>query len=133
MPAGHCADRMGSETLSKTRPLRHVLPALALLYLAGAAPVSEEAPFLAENTAAMTRMMAGMDITPTGDPDRDFTAAMIAHHQGGIDMARAELRYGHNEVLRRIAQGIVVEQQQEIAAMRLAIGQKLPPPVASPD
>ena len=58
---------------------------------------------------------------------------MIAHHQGAIDMARAELRDGRNEALRRIAQEIVVEQQQEIAAMHLAIGQKLPPSVASPD
>jgi uncharacterized protein (DUF305 family) len=47
---------------------------------------------------------------------------MIAHHQGAIDMAKAELRHGRNEQLRRIAQGIVVEQQQEIEAMRLAAG-----------
>jgi hypothetical protein len=37
------------------------------------------------------------------------------------------LRYGRNERLRRIAQEIVVEQQQEIAAMRLAHNQSLPP------
>ena len=53
---------------------------------------------------------------------------MIPHHQGAIDMAQAELRYGKNEQLRRIAQEIIVEQQQEIAAMRLALGQPLPPP-----
>ena len=52
---------------------------------------------------------------------------MIPHHQGAIDMALAELRYGHNEQLRRIAQEIIVDQQQEIAAMRLAVGQPLPP------
>jgi uncharacterized protein (DUF305 family) len=33
---------------------------------------------------------------------------MVPHHQGAIDMAQAELRYGHNEQLRRIAQGIIV-------------------------
>ena len=44
---------------------------------------------------------------------------MIPHHQGAIDMALAVLRYGHNEQMRRIAQEIIVEQQQEIAAMRL--------------
>ena len=49
---------------------------------------------------------------------------MIPHHQGAIDMARAELRYGHNEQLRRIAQEIIVDQQQEIAAMRLALGSR---------
>jgi uncharacterized protein (DUF305 family) len=93
----------------------------------------EEARFLAENVGAMTRMMVGMEITPSGDADTDFTAMMIPHHQGAIDMARAELRHGHNEQLRRIAQEIIVTQQQEIAAMRLALDQPLPPSVAAPD
>jgi uncharacterized protein (DUF305 family) len=93
----------------------------------------DEARFLQENQAAMDKMMAGMDVKPTGDVDADFTAMMIPHHQGAIDMAQVELRYGHNETLRRIAQEIIVEQQQEIAAMRLALGQALPPSVASPD
>src|SRR6185437_14980263 len=93
---------------------------LALTAGADAIPdVAAEAPFLAENQVAMDKMMAEMDIKPSGDVDRDFSAMMIPHHQGAIDMARAELRYGRNEQLRRIAQGIIVEQQQEIAAMRL--------------
>jgi hypothetical protein len=73
-----------------------------------------------------------MAIRPTGDIDRDFVAMMVPHHQGAIDMAQAILRYGHNEQLRRLAQEIVVTQQQEIAAMRLAVGEELPPSVASP-
>jgi Domain of unknown function (DUF305) len=93
----------------------------------------EEAPFLSENVDAMTKMMVGMEITPSGDADTDFTAMMISHHQGAIDIAQAELRHGRNEQLRRIAQEIIVTQQQEIAAMRLALGQPLPPPVAAPD
>jgi uncharacterized protein (DUF305 family) len=71
--------------------------------------------------------MTGMAVKPTGDVDADFSAMMIPHHQGAIDMALAELRYGKNEQLRRIAQEIIVDQQQEIAAMRLALGQPLPP------
>ncbi len=95
---------------------------------------SAEAPFLAENQAAMDKMMAGMNVKPSGDVDHDFAAMMIQHHhQGAIDMAQAELRYGHNEQLRRIAQEIVVEQQQEITAMRLALGQPPPPSIAAPD
>ncbi|HEX7912912.1 MAG TPA: DUF305 domain-containing protein [Paraburkholderia sp.] len=94
---------------------------------------SDEAPFLAENDTAMTRMMDGMSVKPTGDVDRDFVAMMEPHHQGAIDMAQAELRYGHNEQLRRIAQEIVVEQQQEIAAMRIALGLPLPPSAPAPD
>jgi len=93
---------------------------------------ADEAPFLAENSAAMDAMMAGMNVKPTGDVDVDFAAMMIPHHQGAIDMALAELRYGKNEQLRRIAQEIIVDQQQEIAAMHLALGQKLPPSTAAP-
>jgi Domain of unknown function (DUF305) len=80
----------------------------------------------------MDKMMAGMAVKPTGDIDIDFAAMMIPHHQGAIDMALAELRYGKNEQLRRIAQEIIVDQQQEIAAMRLALGQSLPPSTAAP-
>jgi uncharacterized protein (DUF305 family) len=80
-----------------------------------------EAPFLKDNDAAMSRMMAAMAVRPSGDVDRDFVATMVPHHQGAIEMAQAELRYGHNEQLRRIAQEIIVEQTQEIAVMRLAI------------
>ena len=47
-------------------------------------------------------------------------------------MAKAELKYGHNEQLRRIAQEIIVTQQQEILVMRLAVGEELPPSVPSP-
>ena len=93
----------------------------------------QEARFLSENVGAMTRMMTGMEIKPSGDADQDFAAMMIPHHQGAMDMAQAELRHGHNEQLRRIAQEIIVTQQQEIAAMRLALGQPLPPSVAAPD
>ena len=94
--------------------------------------IADEAPFLAENNAAMDKMMAGMDVKPTGDIDADFAAMMIPHHQGAIDMALAQLRYGKNEQLRRIAQEIIVDQQQEIVAMRLALGQPLPAAEAAP-
>ncbi|MEI9982960.1 MAG: DUF305 domain-containing protein [Aliidongia sp.] len=93
---------------------------------------AEEAPFLKANDAAMDKMMSGMAVKPTGDVDHDFAAMMIPHHEGAIKMAEAELRFGHNEQLRRIAQEIIVDQQQEIAAMRLALGETLPPSTPSP-
>ena len=73
-----------------------------------------------------------MDVKPTGDVDRDFTAMMIPHHQGAIDMAVAELKYGRNDQLKRIAQEIIVDQQQEIAAMQMATGGPLPPSTPVP-
>src|SRR5215831_394688 len=112
-------------------------PALLAVAVIGSATAlaasQEEAPFLADTSAAMARMMSAMDVTPSGDVDAEFVAMMVPHHQGAIDMAEAELRYGRNEQLRRIAQEIIVTQQQEIAAMRLALGQPLPAPAAAPD
>jgi hypothetical protein len=98
----------------------------------GSAPAGE-APYLAENVSAMTKMMIDMGIRPSGDVDTDFVAMMVPHHQGAIEMAQAELRYGRNEPLRRMAQEIIVTQLQEITAMRLSLGQPLPPSVSSPD
>jgi hypothetical protein len=109
-----------------------VLAAGMALGAAAWAADSDEAAFLAENNAAMDRMMAGMAAKPTGDIDRDFVAMMAPHHQGAIEMAQAELRYGKNEQLRRIAQEIIVEQLQEIAAMRLALGEPAPPSAPAP-
>jgi hypothetical protein len=113
-----------------TRRRNCVRLALAALFTVAAthavASDANLAAFVAENDAAMTKMMSGMDIKPSGDIDRDFSAMMIPHHQGAIDMAQAELRYGTNEQLRRIAQEIIVDQLQEIAAMRMALKQPLP-------
>jgi uncharacterized protein (DUF305 family) len=68
--------------------------------------------------AVMVEMSAAMCIAPSADADRDFARSMIPHHRGAVEMARLELAYGRDERLRRIAQGIVVEQSQEIALMR---------------
>jgi hypothetical protein len=107
--------------------LRLSLFAAALIGAATILADSPEAAFLTENETAMAKMMAAMKATPSGDVDADFVAMMVPHHQGAIDMSQALLRYGHNEQLKRIAQEIIVTQQQEIGAMRLAIGQPLPP------
>jgi len=74
----------------------------------------------------MEKMMSAMSVRSTGDVDADFVAAMIPHHQGAIEMAQAVLRHGRNEQIRRLAQEIIVTQQEEIAAMRFAIGEPLP-------
>ena len=99
-----------------------VRSAVLLISVAAASevgPLTEpERSFLASTQASMRTMMAGMERTPRGDVDQDFIGQMIPHHQGAIDMAKAELRYGHNEQLRRIAQEIIVEQQAEIAVMQ---------------
>ena len=80
-------------------------------------------PFTSLMMQAMERMQRDMSIVPSGDPDRDFAAMMIPHHQGAIDMAKLELQFGKNPVLRRLAQGIIVEQLQEIEVMQRELRQ----------
>jgi uncharacterized protein (DUF305 family) len=52
---------------------------------------------------------------------------MIPHHQGAIDMAKAELLYGTNPVLRRLAQEIIVTQGSEIAVMQSQLAKPAAP------
>jgi uncharacterized protein (DUF305 family) len=72
---------------------------------------------------AMARMDHDMMVLPSGNYDRDFAAMMVPHHQGAVDMARIELQYGKDPVLRRLAQAIIVEQLQEIQVMNLQLEQ----------
>jgi len=121
--------------LPAIRSLARFSIAITLAFGGGAAfatVANDEKPYLTEVNAAMERMMAGMMVAPSGNVDADFVTMMLPHHQGAIDMAVAELRYGKNEQLKRIAQEIIVDQQQEIAAMRLALGQPLPPSAPVP-
>src|ERR1700675_102434 len=109
-----------------------VISPLTLCSTASRAAFPDETPYLTENDGAMNRMMSDMVIKPTGDVDRDFVSMMTPHHQGAIEMAQAVLRNRSNEQIRRLAQEIIVTQQQEVAAMRLAIADPLPPSLPSP-
>jgi uncharacterized protein (DUF305 family) len=67
---------------------------------------------------AMDRMHAAMAAVPrTGQPDRDFLAAMLPHHQGAVDMAKAVLLVTTDPGIRNLAQSIITEQQYEIDLM----------------
>ncbi len=88
--------------------------------------------FRAMMNDAAARMHEGMNVPFTGDADHDFARMMIPHHQGAIDMALVELRYGKDKRLKRLAQEIIVAQQQEIAVMHLALGDALPPGSPAP-
>jgi uncharacterized protein (DUF305 family) len=52
--------------------------------------------------ASMKTMMNGMNVKPTGKPDKDFVLVMMPHHQGAIDMAKVELQYGTDPELRQL-------------------------------
>ncbi|HXQ37942.1 MAG TPA: DUF305 domain-containing protein [Anaerolineales bacterium] len=49
---------------------------------------------------------------------------MMPLHEDAIDMARAELSYGKDPVVRRLAEEIIVDQQSEIDAMNFSLSKK---------
>jgi uncharacterized protein (DUF305 family) len=69
------------------------------------------------NMEAMQKMQSDMP-KPSGEPDKDFVAMMIPHHQGAIDMAKVELQYGKDPTLKTMAKMIVSAQEKEIKKMR---------------
>jgi uncharacterized protein (DUF305 family) len=68
--------------------------------------------------AANEKMHRDMSIDYTGDPDIAFLRAMIAHHQGAIDLANVILEYGDDDEIARLAQEVIAEQTAKIARMR---------------
>ena len=90
----------------------------ALIAAAQIQPVASQ--FMQAMHGSMERMDRRMAEAPmSGSVDHDFASMMIPHHQGAIDMAKAELLYGKDPVMRRLAQEILVDQQSEIDAMQL--------------
>ncbi|HYM08095.1 MAG TPA: DUF305 domain-containing protein [Terriglobales bacterium] len=70
---------------------------------AGAQLRPAAAQFMQAMNASMERMDRQMASAPmNGDVDHDFAAMMIPHHQGAIDMAKVELIYGKDPVMRRL-------------------------------
>lgn len=65
--------------------------------------------------ASMTKMEpAMMEGIKAKDADVAFICGMIAHHQGAIDMAEVELKYGDNADAKEKAQMVIDAQKKEI-------------------
>ena len=74
--------------------------------------------FASEMHGRMRAMMDAMDRAPmSGDPDRDFLAMMIPHHQGAVEMARLVLVQGRDPLTRQLAGEIIASQTTGIASM----------------
>jgi uncharacterized protein (DUF305 family) len=77
-------------------------------------------PGWAELTESMARMHAAMSsVRPSGHSDADFVRLMLPHHQAAIDMAKAELLFGDDPQMLRLAEEIIADQQSEIELMHL--------------
>ena len=67
---------------------------------------------------ANAKMHADMAMSFTGDADADFIAGMLPHHQGAVDMAKIVLLYGQDPEVKKLAEGIIKAQNEEIAWMK---------------
>lgn len=81
--------------------------------------VAAQSPSTAAFQAVNDKMHKDMAITFTGNPDKDFLAGMIPHHQGAIDMAEVVLQHGKDPKVRKLAENIIAAQKKEIADMQL--------------
>ena len=74
---------------------------------------------------SMETMHSAMaDLEPSGNDDADFANMMLPHHQAAVDMAKAELLYGKDPQMRRLAQEIITDQESEIQLMHLWLGRQ---------
>ncbi|EHK52483.1 CopM family metallochaperone [Allomesorhizobium alhagi] len=78
---------------------------------------------MSDATKAYTEAMKKMDGpmmqgVQAADPDVAFVQAMIPHHQGAIDMARAVLQFGKDDEVKAWANQIITAQESEIAKMQ---------------
>ncbi len=91
------------------------MPAMSMTSSADAKSSSSTDAFKQADQKMMQQMQAP---AYTGNADNDFVAHMIPHHQGAIDMAEVELKYGKDPEMKKLARSIVKAQKEEIALMR---------------
>jgi uncharacterized protein (DUF305 family) len=79
----------------------------------------EYSRFTRQMNAGMSKMMKDMHAPGyAGDPDIDFLAMMIPHHEGAVEMARLVLVHGRDPATRRLAEDIIASQVVEIEGMK---------------
>jgi uncharacterized protein (DUF305 family) len=110
--------------LSKT--LHHLTVALALAVALTVAPAmaqpSQGMQHDMPNTPASRAYMQSMETMNkammsqpmTGDADHDFASMMRSHHQAAVEMAKAEIQYGKNPEMKKMAEKVVADQSKEI-------------------
>lgn len=82
-------------------------------------PAQPNTEFGKDYLNSMTEMHHGMaQAAFAQDPDVSFAEGMIAHHQGAIEMAKIQLKYGKDPEMRKLAEAVIAAQEPEIKQMQ---------------
>jgi len=116
-PAGTAlSDEHGGLPAICTADAHHMMDGQQMGQMHGADQLDAAHQDMMQGMDAMHRdMMQGM---MAADIDVAFVCGMIPHHQGAIDMARAELAHGDDPWVRALAEQIIAAQEREIAEMK---------------
>ncbi|WP_460615517.1 DUF305 domain-containing protein [Hymenobacter seoulensis] len=103
-----------------------ILSLLVLVSLFSACKMDHDMDDMKHDTPLMKimmDMMTQMDAqAKTQDPDHDFAAQMVLHHDAAIRMSEEELRAGSNQEMKTIAQDVITKQRAEITQFNTFLG-----------
>ena len=81
-------------------------------------PKGDTSPSSLAFCGVIAKMQQEMALTYTGNADVDFAKAMIAHHQGAIDMAKTVLAFGKDPEIKKMAESVVEAQEAELGLFK---------------
>lgn len=81
-------------------------------------PTETKQGYNQEYTTIFNNMKKEMNAAAnTGNVNLDFVLEMIPHHEGGINMAKAIVKYSSNPEVKKIAENIITSQSAQIPIM----------------
>ena len=88
-------------------------------FLTSHTPHAENQEFNMKMEMSMEKMDRNADLQIiNGDIDHDFAALIIFHHQSAIEMADLVIHYGHESVIKNMAEMMKEDQEMEIAELQ---------------
>lgn len=130
MSAGS-APAVSASPTSFTPPVPMMAPAAVTQAVPPAAREAAEVPPV--SAKPLPEAVSRVSPAPSGDVDVDFVRGMIAHHQAGIEMAKAQLINGKDPDMKMLANDIMKAQGNEIEIMQKWLALHGPRPVAAPE